>query len=928
MAQPSQQTHFNTGCCFTIKHSDTCQHLKEGTLLIATAVATITIIGGVLGVLALNGVNLGALNSIAMAGEKYIYLGLAAGTGLLLIDTALIASLTRSYYNKQYTQKEIDRMGLQEWLEREDVLAKLEPGHYWPLPEKAEQAVPATDTNPGRPAVWGYIVSDFEGNIGVYAFKTEEDAFAQINKLGYANGEAAFVHSSEYTRGYLATQIDEETLQQLQEFEGSPVNRGEYVKGFIETKDKTPVYCLRFNKNGYPETHFYKSKEARNQARVGLINRKDIEEIAAENKEEAEYLSEGSAWILDFHITVNKFGIEEDEEVQLYLVYTRKIGTEEIGYSYFPSEEAAKAFIQNTRLQDAKAAWVNPTCFPRQLIEENCNLDGMDVSLQLGQFACIDLQNAEIGTVFALKIKFDTSSPSSRIYFKTEEAREEYIQKQLANYTDIRLIDSARDQCEAYSLGSAFVVAGKDCFTYETRLHNKTHYALIALTDAGIKPKFFASAEARTAFLGDTWVPVNERFAAPGQFKSEWVERNVEAADLQQATEAAGRLNHNEHDYGKFRTHSGTEIHWLAYKGREEAEIRYFTGEGLARVLQDLDGASKSLPAERMFMNACRETAEKIQKDSLLDLVLSNEDDCWPTQETISERRVNILYTRTARGIEISYPEDLEDAVDGLNNVHAQINETGEYPQALGDYLNREGKIVSEKYLKDSQSMMLRKEFISWKGVATGHPVYQNVYLLQVVDDKGNHTVHYFAKQEARSTACRGLNNGFVRDRDIQTTAKILSQAVNNASGSLAVGHFYTVPYEGEGVAAIVSVTSEGMTSVKYVPMEKVEDAQYETYLANVTEAASKAKLTNNDLYKELDPIEVSTQKDYLGKDFDGTGKLKANEFVIISRPGYALLMWVTEEEKPAKRRYFLTEDEAHVYVGTNLKGFKQHEAV
>ncbi len=52
--------------------------------------ATITIIGGVIGALALNGINLGPVNSLAAAvGSTSIYTSLGAGAVLLLVGYAV-----------------------------------------------------------------------------------------------------------------------------------------------------------------------------------------------------------------------------------------------------------------------------------------------------------------------------------------------------------------------------------------------------------------------------------------------------------------------------------------------------------------------------------------------------------------------------------------------------------------------------------------------------------------------------------------------------------------------------------------------------------------------------------------------------------------------------------------------------------------------
>ncbi len=79
---------------------------EGGALLIAAAIAAIAIIGSILALLSLNGIELGALNSISIWLVKYAYMCFVVGTALLLIGISLIAALTRSYYDKQNSRRE------------------------------------------------------------------------------------------------------------------------------------------------------------------------------------------------------------------------------------------------------------------------------------------------------------------------------------------------------------------------------------------------------------------------------------------------------------------------------------------------------------------------------------------------------------------------------------------------------------------------------------------------------------------------------------------------------------------------------------------------------------------------------------------------------------------------------------------------------
>jgi hypothetical protein len=449
MAQPTPQTQYNR--CFSIKHSDACHHIKETTLLITAAIATIAVVGGILAVLAMNGVNLGPLNSITnsfttLIGEKYIYIGLTAATGLLLIDTVLIAALTRSYYNKQYTQKEIDRFGLGDWIIQEDILAKLEPGQYWRFPEDAEKAIPATPTNPGRPAIWGCVVRNLDGSLGVYAFKTQEDLLAQISKINYRNGEKQFNESNEYTHSYVEVKIGRENYGRFLQDNVSNVNigRDEYIKhDALAIGEGANAFPLLVNLTGQPELHFYKSVEARDKARMDLINRSDIEyEIDEIDDDEIEYLPQGGAWILTNPITVQKYnGAEEGKEVQLYVVTSKKAGSDEVNHDCFPTLEEAQQFVQLHRYQDAKADWNHPTQWPAQWVKENIELHTSDMRLNQGEIFTFDLRqevDEEVVNVFALKIKYDASKPSAYRYFKSDEARQQYIDKEHKGFTLVK----------------------------------------------------------------------------------------------------------------------------------------------------------------------------------------------------------------------------------------------------------------------------------------------------------------------------------------------------------------------------------------------------------------------------------------------------------------------------------------------------------
>lgn len=938
MASATPQTQYNSGCCFSIKHSDACHHIKETTLLITAAIATIAVVGGILAVLAMNGVNLGPLNSITnsfttLIGEKYIYIGLTAATGLLLIDTVLIAALTRSYYNKQYTQKEIDRFGLSDWIIQEDILAKLEPGQYWRFPESAEKAIPATPTNPGRPAVWGCVVRNLDGSLGVYAFKTQEDLLAQISKIGYRNGEKQFNKSNEYMHSYVEVKIGRENYEL---FLQSIVNigRGEYIKyNALEIGEEANAFPLLVNLTGQPELHFYKSVEARDTARMGLIKRSDIEDEI--DDDEIKYLPQGGAWIFANPITVQKYnGEEEGEEVQLFVVASKKAGSDEVNHDCFPTLEAAQQFVQLHGYQDAKAAWNHPTQWPAQWVEENIELHTSGIALNQGEIFTFDLRqelNKEEVNVFALKIKYDANKPSACRYFKSAEARERYIQENLSNYIDPDVLDQkTREIKEVYQLNHLLRVPNVDCLATQVILHGIPHFVLIgltdegiSLTDEGIKHKAFATAEEMQDFMGDSWKDIGGIFAAPGQFKSELVAGQVDERTLQQATELAQHLVNDQHDYGRFQTRNGVDVFWLASKrGEEAAEVRFFASErARASAIRQL-GRSTDL----VFVREINQAAQRYRNDQLLDYALTNVNDCWGVQIQVRGQRINVLYKQTDSGIEISYPKDLAAVKEGLNDIEARIRATGEYPTALGDYLNREGKIVKQDTLAENEQTMLPGEYVSWEWKpekhSSGVAAYKDVYLLQTISKEGRYSVRYFATEKARTEAARTLRNGFVRDRDLKAYTQNLSKAINETSGKEPVPHVFFVQYEAAGRAAIVTVSADGKKArSEYVVLGKIDGklgekkdcVRLNDILARPSEEAT---------LKALDKIETARLKALLGNTYKGDGLLKANQYALDVRIGYAMLAWVTDDEKHVHRAYFQTPQQAQEYVNNKLKGF------
>lgn len=179
--------------CFTIRHSETFGSFKKGVLLTTLALAIITTVGAVLGVLALQGFNLGGINALTnLIGYKGVYLALLTGCSALLIDSVLIASLLRSGSTKQLSQREVDALELGDWLARDRIEEILEPGQYWNFPDVYRSPVNPTEEHPGEEAVFGIVVKNWDGSIGTYAYRSAEDCLAkkvELKGIGFKNGE-------------------------------------------------------------------------------------------------------------------------------------------------------------------------------------------------------------------------------------------------------------------------------------------------------------------------------------------------------------------------------------------------------------------------------------------------------------------------------------------------------------------------------------------------------------------------------------------------------------------------------------------------------------------------------------------------------------------------------------------------------------------
>src|ERR1700730_17356856 len=94
-------------CCFWIKYSEACTHIKIGGVAIVAALAITALAAGILLALAQHGHQLAGINAIAnMVEAKWLYLGLGVTGAVALIDANVIIALLRSFLNRTYSREE------------------------------------------------------------------------------------------------------------------------------------------------------------------------------------------------------------------------------------------------------------------------------------------------------------------------------------------------------------------------------------------------------------------------------------------------------------------------------------------------------------------------------------------------------------------------------------------------------------------------------------------------------------------------------------------------------------------------------------------------------------------------------------------------------------------------------------------------------
>ncbi|MCH9627973.1 MAG: hypothetical protein S4CHLAM2_16220 [Chlamydiales bacterium] len=427
--------------CFTIRHSETFGSLKQSVLLTTLALAIITTVGAILGVLALQGFNLGGINALTnFIGYKGVYLALITGCSVLLIDTVLIVSLLRSSSKKQLSQREVDALNL----DADSILKLLEPGQYGDFPNEFLTPVNPTETAPGEEAVFGIVVKDGDELAEIYAYRSAENLLAkkvELRALGFVNGEK---------ETYPAEFVDARQLK----FPELCV--GQYAAIDLTRSDEPTVFALKRKlSTGVEQLLLCKSERARAERAKGFFWK--VETIDADIKAHApayaSYVPAERLWPLpaqDYHgRTYYPFCYKEAGIVNFAYCWSLEgdsgvlsDGTvmhhldvddgSQLDCLHFKSVEARRQFVEEWRCTPVDA-------FPPAYVEGQIPLDLMNYPVKDFEFIAYEFTLRNGTEVFYFKGGLE--GETTTIFFKSQAERSAYINQLSEQYVDIGLVN-------------------------------------------------------------------------------------------------------------------------------------------------------------------------------------------------------------------------------------------------------------------------------------------------------------------------------------------------------------------------------------------------------------------------------------------------------------------------------------------------------
>lgn len=167
-------------CGFWVGQADACTQSIHVTTVIVAALATITVLGGVLLILAQQGYSLGGINSLSkLIQPSVVYATVAFGGVVLVFDIAFICTLVRAYKDQVYSKEELDAMKVLTNIQ-EVVTLNLAPMHYtlYISPE-----VKGDKIDESHPGVYAVMALDKDSNRSITAFKTEQALLQHLLRL-------------------------------------------------------------------------------------------------------------------------------------------------------------------------------------------------------------------------------------------------------------------------------------------------------------------------------------------------------------------------------------------------------------------------------------------------------------------------------------------------------------------------------------------------------------------------------------------------------------------------------------------------------------------------------------------------------------------------------------------------------------------------
>ncbi len=194
--------------CTQWHHSQGCILLKQGAASIVAALAAIALITGTLLVLAQQGYQLGGINVIArMVESRWLYLGMGGAAILLTLDIAFILTQIHSYQNQTFSEEEVKKMKVEQFIQKNHIAEKLELSTY------AAFTLPAVKTpaKAARPPVYALLHRTEEDDLVENYFRNPEEAAYAVQQLKQQNirdGLEAFNNSQLYPAAYVESQLE------------------------------------------------------------------------------------------------------------------------------------------------------------------------------------------------------------------------------------------------------------------------------------------------------------------------------------------------------------------------------------------------------------------------------------------------------------------------------------------------------------------------------------------------------------------------------------------------------------------------------------------------------------------------------------------------------------------------------------------------